>query len=139
MEVPRTDRHVVRACVVLTLIIGKVLFARKVFDVEFSLFDRICNPKKSHFHGSRALPFNSVVRDADGRRVVAIYWYCGLQMAKFFECDAKNCGLFEVEKEGTTAQSVKNAPLSLIGFVASGFHPMKKWPHTRLCAFDSER
>ncbi len=45
----------------------------------------------------------------------------------------------EATTKRKTAQSVKNAPLSLIGFVASGFHPMKKWPHTRLCAFDSER
>ena len=34
--------------------------------------------------------------------------------------------------------SVKNAPFNLIGFVGSGFHPMKKWPHALLCglAFD---
>jgi hypothetical protein len=29
-------------------------------------------------------------------------------------------------------QSVKKAPLSLMGLVASGFHPMKKWPQARL-------
>jgi hypothetical protein len=36
-------------------------------------------------------------------------------------------------------QSVKKAPLSLMGFVASGFQPIKKWPQARLWAFFSER
>ncbi len=27
----------------------------------------------------------------------------------------------------------------MMGIVASGFHPMKKWPHARLCALFSDR
>ena len=37
------------------------------------------------------------------------------------------------------AHSVKNAPFNLIGFVGSGFHPMKKWPHALLCALASNK
>jgi hypothetical protein len=35
--------------------------------------------------------------------------------------------------------NVKNAPFNLIGSPSFGDHPMKKWPHARLCAFVSER
>jgi len=35
--------------------------------------------------------------------------------------------------------NVKNAPFNLIGSPSLGDHPMKKWPHARLCAFVSER
>ncbi len=35
--------------------------------------------------------------------------------------------------------SVKNAPFNLMGSPSVGAHPIKKWPHARLCAFASER
>ena len=35
--------------------------------------------------------------------------------------------------------NVKNAPFNLIGSPSLGDHPMKKWPHMRLCAFVSKR
>jgi hypothetical protein len=45
VKIPWTDCSVVSASVVLTLIVSKVLFSRKVFDVKFVLFYSICNPK----------------------------------------------------------------------------------------------
>jgi hypothetical protein len=36
-------------------------------------------------------------------------------------------------------QRVKKAPLSLIELDASGFQPIKKWPHARLWALALER
>jgi hypothetical protein len=56
---------VVSTSVVLALIVSKVLFPGKVLDVVFSLFHCICNPKKSHLHGSRALTLDGVVGDTD--------------------------------------------------------------------------
>jgi hypothetical protein len=96
MEVPRTDGDVVSSGVMLTLIICNVLFSRKVLDAIFPLFDWICNPKESHFHGVRALTLDRVVGYADGRRIVAIDWYWRLRMAEFFQHDAKNCSPFAV-------------------------------------------
>ena len=40
---------------------------------------------------------------------------------------------------GIATLGVKNAPFNFIGFVGSGFHPMKKWPHTLLCALASDK
>jgi hypothetical protein len=37
------------------------------------------------------------------------------------------------------AQSMKKALFNLIGFVGSGFQPMKKFTHVQLCAFDSDK
>ena len=61
MEVPRTDGDVVSSGVMLTLIICNVLFSRKVLDAIFPLFDWICNPKESHFHGVSALTLDRVL------------------------------------------------------------------------------
>jgi hypothetical protein len=100
VKIPRTDSYVVSARVVLALIICKVFFARKVVDVKFSLCNSICNPKESHFHGLRALALDGVVGDAYGGGVIAIDRDWWLRMAHLIECDAKNCGLFAIEKEG---------------------------------------
>ena len=35
--------------------------------------------------------------------------------------------------------NVKNTPFIFIGSPSFGDHPMKKWPHARLCAFVFER
>ena len=90
----------VSARVVLTLVVCKIFFSGKIFDVVFSLFDSICNPKKSHFHGPRALTFDGVIGNADGSRIVAINGYSGLRMAHFFEGYAKNCCLFAIKEQG---------------------------------------
>ncbi len=71
-------------------------------------------------------------------------------MAHFFQSESKNsvtclqlrnkAPSLALAVEATTkckiAQSVKKAPLNLIGFVGSGFQPTKKCPHVRLCAFN---
>jgi len=45
--------------------------------------------------------------------------------------------------DGTTnrkiAHNLKNAPFNLMGFVGSGFHPMKKCPHALLWALASDK
>jgi hypothetical protein len=88
------------ASMVLALIVSKILFPGKIFDVIFSLFYSIRNPKESHLHGPRALALDGVVGDADGGRIIAIDWYGGLRVAHFFECHAKYGCLFAVQEEG---------------------------------------
>ena len=143
VEVPRTDRHVVRACVVLTSIIGKVLFARKVFDVEFPMFDSICNPKnlismaREHCRLTVLFAMPTAVELSQFTGIAGCGWPSSssatrkiatcLQLRKRAPSSASAA---EATTKRKTAQSVKNASLSLIGFVASGFHPMKKWPQT---------
>jgi hypothetical protein len=90
----------VSARMVLTLIICKVFFSGKVFDVIFSLFHGVRNPEKSHLHGPGSLTLDGVVGYADGSRIVAIYGYGGLRMAHFFEGNAKNGRLFAIEEQG---------------------------------------
>ena len=100
MKIPRTDCHVVSARVVLTLIICKVFFSGKVFDVIFALLHGVCNPEKSHLHGPRSLTFDGVVGYADGSRIVAIDWDRGLWMSHFFEGHSKNCCLLAIQEQG---------------------------------------
>ncbi len=64
MKIPRLDSDMVSTRVVLALIICKVFFSRKVFDVKFFLFNRVCNPEESHFHGPGTLTFDGVVGNA---------------------------------------------------------------------------
>ncbi len=98
MKIPRSDSDVVSTSVVLALIICKVFFAGKVFDVKFSLFNRVCNPEESHFHGPGTLTFDGVVGDANSGQVVAIYGNERLRVAHLFESKLKNSGLFAIEK-----------------------------------------
>ncbi len=45
------------------------------------LCDLITNPEKSHFHGTRLLPFDGVVGYADGRCVIAVDRGFGFRMS----------------------------------------------------------
>jgi hypothetical protein len=45
----------------------------------------------------------------------------------------------EVTTKRKIAQSVKKEPFNLIGFVGSGFQPMKKCPHAQLCVFNLDK
>ena len=80
----------VGAYVVLALIVSKVLLPR----VPFNFIDILCflvtYSKISHFHRSRSLPFNGVVRDADGGGIVTVYQCSWLGMPQFFEGESKN-------------------------------------------------
>ncbi len=88
----------VSTSVVLALIICKVFFAGKVFDVKFSLFYCVCNPEELHFHGPGMLTFDGVVGNANSGQVAAIYGNGRLRVAHFFEGKSKNSGLFAIEK-----------------------------------------
>ncbi len=80
------------------MIICKVFFDGKVFDVKFSLFNYICNPEESHFHGPGTLTLDGVVGNANSGQVVTIYGNGRLRVAHFFKGKSKNSGLFEIEK-----------------------------------------
>ncbi len=64
--------------VLFTLVVCKVFLPWVVFEVKFTLFDRICHPKESHFHLARLLLFHGVVCDAHRGGVIAVYERGGL-------------------------------------------------------------
>ncbi len=51
MKIPKTDRYVVSASMVLTLVVCKIFFPGEIFDVKLTLGNCISNPKELHFHG----------------------------------------------------------------------------------------
>jgi hypothetical protein len=87
------------AYVVLALVVSKILLP----GVPFNFVDILCffvtNPKISHFHRSRSLSFYSVVCDANGGGIVAMYRCSWLGMSQFFEGESKNDSLFAIEEE----------------------------------------
>ena len=152
MKIPGTHCCVVSARVVLALIVSKVLFSWKVLDVVFSLLDSICNPKNliSMAHERwrltvlLAMPTAVELSQLTGiggwgcpisSRVTRKIAAC-LQLRKRAPSSASAA---EATMNRKIEHSVKKAPLSLMGFAGSGFHPIKKWPQARLCAFFSER
>jgi len=72
VQVPRADGLVMCPGMVLALIIGKILLSGVPFYIVCILCNFITNPKILHFHQSRMLAFDGVVRDANGRGVVAM-------------------------------------------------------------------
>jgi hypothetical protein len=77
------------AYVVLALVVSKIFLP----GVPFNFVDILCflvtNPKISHFHRSLSLPFDGVVRDADGGGIVAVYWCSWLGMSPFLKGESK--------------------------------------------------
>jgi hypothetical protein len=90
------DCYVIRASVVLTLVVCKILFPREIFDVKFPFCHSISNPEELHFHGPGTLLFQGVVGDTNCGRIIAINGGGGLRVAYFFECKLKNSGLFAI-------------------------------------------
>ena len=122
------------------------------FDVKFTLFNRICHPK------------NLISIERDRCRFMVLFAMpttvellqctsvggCGCPISSRANQNIIDClqlrkrapssaSVAEATTNRKIAQSVNNAPFNLMGFAGSAFHPMKKWPHTRLCAFASER
>jgi hypothetical protein len=85
---------------VLALIVCKIFFSRKIFDVKLLLDNCICNPEKLHFHGVRMLQFNCIVGDANCGKIITVNWGRGLGMAHFFQRESKNSCLFPIEEYG---------------------------------------
>jgi hypothetical protein len=146
------DCRVMSTKVVFTLVVCKVFLPRVVFDVKSPLFDYICNPKETHFHRARSLLLDSVIRDAYGGLIVAMYCVGGwgwpisssvslkivtcLQFRKRAPSLASNA---EATTKRNIAHRVKKAPFNLMGLVGSVRQPMKKCPQAQLWAFASER
>ena len=89
--------------VMFTLVVSKVFFPRVIFNVEFTLLNRICNPKESHFHGTRSLAFYCIVGNTDSSGVVAVDGGGRLWVSHFLqrESESEYCGLFTVEEQCT--------------------------------------
>ena len=86
---------------VLGVVISKVFEAGVPFDVELFACNLVGNPKIAHFHGSGALAFYGVVRDAGGGRIIAVYGRWWLWVTEFLQDEAKDASFFCVNKEGT--------------------------------------
>ncbi len=73
-------------------------------------------------------------------------------MPHLFKCELKIVACLQLRNKAPSSasaaeakmnlkivHSMKNSSFSLMGFVGSSFHPMKKRPHALLCAFALER
>jgi hypothetical protein len=78
------------ARVMFALVIRKILLTRVPVKCVHILCTFITNPEKSHFHGTRALAFDSAICNAHGSCIIAMYWSFGLWMAHIFQDAAKN-------------------------------------------------
>ncbi len=67
--------------VVFTLVVGMVFLTGVPFYREFILCHFVPYPKIPHFHRAQSLAFDSVVRDAYGGGIIAVYWCTRLGMA----------------------------------------------------------
>jgi hypothetical protein len=47
------------------------------------------------------LPFDGVIRDADGSDIIAMHWCPWLGMSQFFQGESKNNPFFVIEEEST--------------------------------------
>ncbi len=80
MQIPRADGLVMCPRLVFALIVRKIFLSGVPFDIVCILGNFIADPKISHFHRSRMLVFDGVVRNADGGGVVAMDRRFRLQM-----------------------------------------------------------
>ncbi len=102
MQIPWADGLVMSPGMVFALIIGKIFLSRvPVTNIVGILCYLVTNPKISHFHRLRTLAFDSVVRDTDGRGVVAMDRGFWLGVPQFLKCEAEDHALFAIEEEGT--------------------------------------
>ena len=73
------------AVVVLGVVVAQILLPWMMADGQNALCLLTQQPKISHVHRSRSLPFDGVVDDADGRGVVAMDGDGGLRVPHFFK------------------------------------------------------
>jgi len=70
-----------RTNVVLALVISKIFLPRVPLQIVHFLCNLVPNPEKSHFHRSRMLPLDGVVRNTHRSGIVAMHWRLWLRMA----------------------------------------------------------
>lgn len=76
---------VMGAVVVFRLVVAKILLAWMIAHTHEFLCFLTHQPKISHVHRARSLPFYGAVDDADGRRIVAVNWNGGLRVSHLFK------------------------------------------------------
>ena len=84
------------AYVVLALVVCKILLP----GVPFNFVDILCffvtNPKRSHFHRSRSLSFDSVIRDTNSGCIIAMYRRFWLGMSEVSQCLPENYAVLTI-------------------------------------------
>jgi hypothetical protein len=80
------------------VVVTHVLQAGVPMDTELFAGYLVCNPEVTHFHGAGALAFNSVVGNAGGGRVVAVYGSGWLGVAKFVEYESQDAAFLSVDE-----------------------------------------
>jgi hypothetical protein len=55
-----------------TLVICQIFLAGVPTYIIHFLCNLITNPKESHFHRTRSLPLDSIIRNTDGRSIIAV-------------------------------------------------------------------
>ena len=82
----------------LGVVVTHVFQSGVPMDTELFGGNLVCNPEVSHFHGSGALAFNSVVGNAGGGGVVAVYGSGWLGVAKFMEDESQDAAFFSIDE-----------------------------------------
>jgi len=80
----------VRTDMVLALVISKIFLSGVPLQIVHFLCNFVPNPEKSHFHGTRTLPLDSIVCDTHRRGVVAMHRCLWLRMAHVGQGESKN-------------------------------------------------
>ena len=78
------------------MVISKVFLVGVPFDLKLLSFNLVCNPEVSHFHGARALAFDSVVCNASCGGIVKMNRGQRLWVSKFMEDEADDMAFFGV-------------------------------------------
>ena len=81
MLVVWTKIYVVQSYVVLALVICHVFLSGVPEYIIYFLCHFVTNPKKSHFHRPRLLPFDCIVNYPNCRCIVTMYWCFWLWMS----------------------------------------------------------
>jgi hypothetical protein len=74
-----------------------IIRTNMLMNVGHVVFRRII----THFHGAGALPFDSVIDNANGSSVVNVYWCWRLWMPKFVQGKTNDFGFLDIEEEGS--------------------------------------
>ncbi len=86
---------------VLTLVICQIFLPWVPSKREHILCYLVTYPKKSHFHRSRTLPFDGVIRNSDCCRVIAVHRCFWLQMPHVRQCFPEYYSILTVVEEGS--------------------------------------
>ena len=131
MKVPRSYLLMVFAIEMFCKIICRVFLARMPLHIKRTVFYLVRDPKEMHFHWSWSLFFDAIVGDACCCDIVAVDWWLGLFVTKFFkDHSATNFSI---------PQKTQMAPFNTMGWPLTGDDPRKNCPATLLRARVSDR